>query len=481
MHEADQLPGDTGSYNLAFFQSVELAGNAELASCMGECFRGVEAADLALGKPCLSPLLGSATVAHALKALRHSKDIGVLLWVERSVEELYEQSALSNNGGIGRERFRCGALVTVLDIICFLASDENLYNPAKALSSPLSALYPCLSQAVEHVDGQTRLCSALNLMLLGVQHLVVPITKRKKKGKLSKLPVPIHAKDVPVDDFCWITQEDVLRYLLGCVGMFYPLPMMSLQDLDMINEDVLLVDENAEAISAVPLIKRASQEATAVAVVSCQKGSRPKLVGDISIQTMRDCNEMAAEALATLSMKDFLYFVNDCPPPQFLVEKVYSKLKSKALVTNRNLASKHPSSLSKDFASSASPASVMASGMARVASDLGLLSEPFTSDEDLSGYSSSSDEDLPRTPACQLLELSSVLPVVKMKSRRNVLSKATTLITCRPRSSLVAVMAQALAHRVNHVWITDDEGGLVGIVTYSDIIDVLLSQIHSLD
>ncbi|KAL3676852.1 hypothetical protein R1sor_026800 [Riccia sorocarpa] len=459
-----------------YFQSVELAGNAELASCMGECFRGVEAADLALGKPCLAPLTTSATVAHALKVLRQNKDIGVLgVWVERSAEDLYEQSGLSQSGGRGRERFRCGALLNVLDIVCFLASDENVCNPAKALSSPLSALYPSLSQAVEHVDGQTRLCRALNLMLRGVQHLVVPITKRKKKGKVSKLPVPTNGKDIPADEYCWITQEDVLRYLLGSLGMFYPLPMMSLQELGMITEDVLLIDEDAEATSGLPLIKRASLEATAVAVVSGLNGPRPKLVGEISVQTMRDCNEMAAEALATLSMKEFLYFVNDSLPPQFLVEKVRNTLSSKAL-SSSNLGNEHSRTLSKDFTGLANLTSEMASALVRVNSRT--LSEASTSDEDLSGYSSS-DEDLSGTPTGQILGLPSVLPVMTMQSRRNGLSRArTALITCRPRSSLVAVMAQALAHRVNHVWITDDEGGLVGIVTYSDIIDVLSSQIH---
>ncbi|BBN19175.1 hypothetical protein MPTK1_8g08460 [Marchantia polymorpha subsp. ruderalis] len=455
---------------------------------MGECFQGVEAADLALGKPCLFPLSTTATVAQALKALKYNKDIAVLsVWVERAADELYDKSALPKTGGRAKDRYRCGGLITTLDIICFLACDESMQNPASALNSPLSVLYPSLSQAVEHVHGRTRLCQALDLMLNGVQHLVVPITKRGRKGKPLKIPGPLVATDLPAEDYWWITQEDVLRYLLGCIGVFYPLPMMSLEELGMINTNVLMVDENAEAISALQLIKQASQEMTAVAVVSGYSkdlresslgGPRPKLVGDVSTHTMRGCNEMAAVALATLSMKDFLLFVHDSIPPQFLVSKVRSKLNSKAL-TKSNPPNKNGSTPLRDLTTSACPTTKTASGNASFDDQFDALSQYSSFDEELSEYSSS-DEELSGTLSDPPLELSS-LSIGKLKSRTKPFHKGITLITCRPQSSLVAVMAQALAHRVNHVWITDEEGGLVGIVTYTDIIDVLLSQIHSLD
>lgn len=45
-------------------------------------------------------------------------------------------------------------------------------------------------------------------------------------------------------------------------------------------------------------------------------------------------------------------------------------------------------------------------------------------------------------------------------------------IVCHPWSSLVAVMVQAIAHRVNYVWVIEDDCSLVGIVTFSNILGV---------
>ncbi|CAM6084286.1 unnamed protein product [Calypogeia fissa] len=462
--------------------SVALAGKRE--PCTGDCLQGAEVADLTLGKPCLFPLSTSATVAQALKALKYNKDIDVLsVWVESSSSEggsaAEAQAGLLKNGGRARDRYRCGGMVTTSDIITFLATQENLLKPGAAMNTPLSVLYPSLSQAVEHVHPRTSLCQGLDAMLDGVQHLVVPITKKRKQGKPLKIPGPLSANGVPSGDYCWITQEDVVRYLLSSIGSFYPLPMMSLEELGMINTDVMMVDLSSPARSALPFLQRASQEMTAVAVVTGLahgdraeplKVKKPKLVGDISTQTLRGCNESAATALATLSVKEFLQYIHDVGgPSQDLVETVASRLKQMALSRSGSTVGGSCPPLGK-FKKSGPAKFSTSSSSSDGESDLS---------DGVSDYSSSDEDPLAGTskepPSLVLSKLNASRPSIEQHTR------ARTLISCRPHSSLVAVMAQALAHRINHVWVTDVEGGLVGIVTYTDMIDVLLSQLHYSD
>lgn len=46
-------------------------------------------------------------------------------------------------------------------------------------------------------------------------------------------------------------------------------------------------------------------------------------------------------------------------------------------------------------------------------------------------------------------------------------------LTCRPSNSVAAVMAQMLAYRTTHVWVTDEIGALLGMVTFKDIISAI--------
>ncbi|KAL3627427.1 CBS domain-containing protein cbsx5 [Castilleja foliolosa] len=51
-------------------------------------------------------------------------------------------------------------------------------------------------------------------------------------------------------------------------------------------------------------------------------------------------------------------------------------------------------------------------------------------------------------------------------------------IVCHPGSSLVAVMIQAIAHRVNYVWVIDNECGVVGIVTFANMLEVFRENLE---
>lgn len=53
-------------------------------------------------------------------------------------------------------------------------------------------------------------------------------------------------------------------------------------------------------------------------------------------------------------------------------------------------------------------------------------------------------------------------------------------IVCHRRSSLVAVMIQAIAHRVNYVWVIEEDCSLVGIVTFFNMLEVFREYLQSM-
>lgn len=52
------------------------------------------------------------------------------------------------------------------------------------------------------------------------------------------------------------------------------------------------------------------------------------------------------------------------------------------------------------------------------------------------------------------------------------LVRRSEAIVCYPWSSMVAVMIQALAHRVSYVWVVEEDGSLAGIVTFAGMLKV---------
>lgn len=53
-------------------------------------------------------------------------------------------------------------------------------------------------------------------------------------------------------------------------------------------------------------------------------------------------------------------------------------------------------------------------------------------------------------------------------------------VVCHQGSSLAAVMVQAIAHRVNYVWVIDENRSLVGIVTFSNMLRVFYEHLQSM-
>lgn len=106
------------------------------------------------------------------------------------------------------------------------------------------------------------------------------------------------------------------------------------------------------------------------------------------------------------------------------------------------------------------------------------LIEDVSSSSSLSSSSSSassSDEESGRKKA----------RLGRSMSRCYVRRSPVEVVACGPESSLVAVIVQAIAHRVSYVWVVNggddfgeqDEERLVGVVNFSDILKVFQEQL----
>ncbi|XP_059442509.1 CBS domain-containing protein CBSX5-like [Corylus avellana] len=384
--------------------------------------------DLCLGKPALRSLTVSATVADALAALKNSDDNFISVW------DCVDHSANTGFGDEGRggdDECRCVGKLCMVDVICYLCKDENLLSPSAALKAPVSVILPKIPGLVMHVEPSSSLLEAIDLILQGAQNLVVPIqtklssySRRKQLQNPSSTGPTIHNGR----EFCWLTQEDVIRFLLSSIGLFSPIPALSIDALGIITNDILAIDYHSPASSAVAAITRSLAEQTSVAVVDADGC----LIGEISPFTLACCDETVAAAIATLSCGDLMAYVDCGGPPEDLVRVVNARLKEKNLE--------------------------------------GMLEE-FNILSDSSSFSS--DEESMLSPPRSGRYSRSMSYSARMVRRAEA-------IVCHPKSSLVAVMIQAIAHRVNYVWVIEDDCSLVGIVTFSDMLKVFRKHLETM-
>ena len=273
------------------------------------------------------------------------------------------------------------------------------------------------------------LLEAIDLILQGAQNLVVPILQTKRGG-ISRRKQQQKSSTINNHngvEFCWLTQEDVIRFLLGSIGLFTPLPAYSIDSLDIISPDVLAIDYYSPASSSIEAISKSLAQQTSVAIVD----SDGTFVGEISPFTLACCDETVAATITTLSAGDLMAYIECGAPPEDLVRLVKARLKEKNL-----------EKLLQEF-------TILTS----------LTNEVSTS--------SSSDEESPTRSGKHARSSSYSARFV-----RNV-----EAIVCHPKSSLIAVMIQAIAHRVNYLWVIEDDCSLVGIVTFSNILKVFRENV----
>ncbi|KAL1299479.1 hypothetical protein HN51_044023 [Arachis hypogaea] len=398
-----------------------------------------EVSDLCLGKPPLRSLSASSTIAHALAALNNSEDNFISVWTcdHRSKKEEEGEEE-------GGECCRCVGKVCMVDVVCFLSREDNLLSPSQALKAPLSVI---LTQAppriVVHLEPSSTLLEAIDLILQGAQNLVVPIIAATRKSGISRRKQIQIQKSLSTShngrEFCWITQEDVIRFLLGSIGLFTPLPALSIDSLGIISTDVLAIDYYSPASLALPAISKSLADQTSVAIVD----SDGTFIGEISPSTLGCCDETVAAAIATLSAGDLMAYIDGGGPPEDLLRVVKARLREKNL-----------EKMLQEF----------------------MILSPLASDASSASSASSSDEEsssarIRMRPGGRYSRSSSY-------SARMV--RKAEAIVCHPKSSLIAVMIQAIAHRVNYLWVIEDDCSLVGIVTFSNMLKVFREHLETM-
>lgn len=376
---------------------------------------GHEVSDLCLGKPALRSLPVSATVADALAALKRSGDAYLSVWS-------CDHTSKINKSHL--EDCRCIGKICMVDVVCFLCREDNLSCPSDALQSPLSLLLPKVPGLVRHLKPNSRLLEAIDLMLEGAQNIVIPIQSRTNPRK-KLVPKPSFNSTLHNGvEFCWLTQEDVVRFLLNSIGSFSPLPGLTIESLNIIDtENIPSVYYHDPASSALTAISQSLINQTSVAVLDQEN----KLVGEISPFTLACCDETVAAAIATLSAGDLMAYIDCGGPPEDPVQLVKARLEERKL-----------------------------------GAFLDLMDEEFS-------YSSSSSSD-------EEFGFGRRGGSGKYSAR---MARRSEAIVCYPWSSLMAVMIQALAHRVSYVWVIEEDWSLAGIVTFSGIFKVFRQHLRT--
>uniref|UniRef100_A0A0D9WB94 CBS domain-containing protein n=1 Tax=Leersia perrieri TaxID=77586 RepID=A0A0D9WB94_9ORYZ len=363
-----------------------------------------DVSDLCIGKPALTWLPPTATVADAIADLEtRGNDAAAAVW-----------------DGKGDD---VAGRVSMVDVILFLCHEHNLDSPSAALHSSLADLLAVAGKPpVRRIDPHASVVEAVDAFLDGggASCLVVPIRERRRspaaaaEGKGEKL-------------LCWLTVEDVVRFFLGCIGVFSATASLSVTHLGVVRPASLAVAAADMALPAVvPLLRAAVATHSSVAVLTGQR-----LAGEVSPSTLCSLDpSLAAAAIAALSAGDLAAFLHRGGGAT--IHDIRCRLR------RRNLHSTSSSSL---------------------------LSSSPTSSSSATSSSSSSDDDDEEEHGFKCYATASC-------ARRGS-KQMTEAIACRPGSSLVAVMVQAIAHRVTQVWVVDDGGELVGVVRFLDVLRVL--------
>ncbi|KAL6634818.1 hypothetical protein ACP70R_027489 [Stipagrostis hirtigluma subsp. patula] len=393
--------------------------------------------DLCIGRPRVLTLPPSTPVAAALAAIRAGADPFVFVDAEPAASRAKRGAATVY------------VKVSVADILCYVCGDgANLGDPAAALSRPVSAIAAAAGGGhggVTHrVDPQTRLLDAIDVLLANdCQGLLVPLHARaRRKHHHHVLSSDAAAAAV---DCCVLTREDIVRHLFGSISHFSSLAARTVASLGLVRTEVHALHVDDDGLAAIPLLRRAISDGTAVAVVD----DGDALAGEICPGVLGSCDvESVSAAFAALSAGDVMTYI-DCSvshaPPEFLLRAIRAQLKDRGL-------------------------DAMADLMDAQFTEKDAASLPLSPSSSSTTMSSSSDEESPLGRARKPRRVSS--GNFGWRSTEDV-------VACHAGSSLVAVMAQALAHRVGYVWVVDEaSGALVGVVRFADVLAVLRDHLR---
>ncbi|XP_059628678.1 CBS domain-containing protein CBSX6 [Cornus florida] len=389
--------------------------------------------DLTVGKPELVEFAETETVEAAIRAIGESTEGGIPIWRKRSNKGVLENAEMRQQRFVG--------ILNSLDIITFLAKDGFLEDQDKAMKTPVSEAVVPNNFLLKVVDPATRLIDALEMMKQGVKRVLVPksvgwkgMSKRFSilyNGKWLKhldsfapntnYPSSSSTTSTP-DRFCCLSREDIIRFLIGCLGALAPLPLSSISSLGAINPDYCFIDASLPAIEAT---KKLPRDPSAVAVVEALSDGQFKIIGEISACKLWKCDYLAAAwALVNLSAGQFVMGVEDNVTSRTLPDLMVSPR-----VGDNNLVNGGGSTRLRKFSSRS----------------IGFFSTAAS---------------------------------LSTGAGRSMYRGRSAPLTCKVTSSVAAVMAQMLSHRATHVWVTQPENDdvLVGVVGYADILSAVTRQ-----
>lgn len=322
-------------------------------------------------------------------------------------------------------------MLNSLDVVAFLARSGGDHE--KAMRTPVSEVVAPNPSLLKEVDPGTRLIDALEIMKQGVRRLLV----RKSvawKGISKRFSVLYNGKwlknietsspgatssgrpsssSLLDDKFCLLSREDLVRFLIGCLGALAPIPLSSIASLGAITPHYAHIEASSPALEA---IRKIPQDPCAIAVVETNSDGTHKIIGDISAYKLWKCDYLAASwAMTNLLAGQFVIGADE---------------------------------------NGATPISFPDFVINSPVDDTGASPRPRKFSSRSIGFFSSQANQM------------------AVGRLRSMYRGRSAPLTCKHTSSLAAVMAQMLSHRATHVWVTDAESDdiLVGVVSYSDIL-----------
>ncbi|KAL6661069.1 hypothetical protein ACP70R_000453 [Stipagrostis hirtigluma subsp. patula] len=285
-------------------------------------FLRTAAADLTAGKPPLAGVPASAPLSAAAAAIPASQEAAVAVWRDGASPPLAPTAATV----LG--------LLSSLDVIAFLASHSG--DAAAAMKTPAGDVVAHDPSLVREVEPHTRLIEIMELMKQGARQVLVrknitePSTVDKRPFapfyravlKLTGTPrasspaqnagrsSPSPSSTFGCDKYCCLTREDIIRFLINCLGALAPTPLQSVSSLGAVNRGYAHVEATAPAIEAA---WKAPREPRAVAVVQTYSDGSRAILADVSAHRLwRRDYVAAADAMASLSSLDFAAGVDAC-------------------------------------------------------------------------------------------------------------------------------------------------------------------------
>uniref|UniRef100_A0ACD5Y2C8 Uncharacterized protein n=1 Tax=Avena sativa TaxID=4498 RepID=A0ACD5Y2C8_AVESA len=396
-------------------------------------FLRAAAADLTAGKPPLAGVPASAPLSAAAAAIPSSPEATVAVWRE-GASPLAPAAATV----VG--------LLSSLDVVAFLVSHRAVGGTdAAAMNTPAGDVVPREHAVVGEVEPDARLIEVVDLMKQGAKRVLVRknITDGCTINKQPFAPfykAPLKITGTPraattqiikrspswstfgYDKYCCLTREDIVRFLINCLGALAPIPLQSISSLGAIRWSYCHVEASSPAIEAVWKIP---SDPRVVAVVQTNNEGAHMLLGEISAHKLWKRDYMAAaDAMSRLSALHFATGIDE---------------------------------------NGAVPASASGFGIGawRGEAENGILASPRSMK-----FSS------------RRIGFSASLASQTMPSHRK-----NAVLTCKATSSLAAVMAQMLAHRATHVWVTEggetEESILIGMIGYAEIFNAVTRGVLS--